>query len=429
MNQFRAMVLLVASSLAAACTSAPPATLPASSSPATIAPGLTTVAVPTPSIVPTDVPHLLAGAPRLLAWKFAAGVPTGSAVTVFALGLPASGTALVEIDRATIPLDDPTSKIETVSMSGESSGDVLVSLNVISADGQSSGEHTFRWLPGTDPHRSPELDSFWAGGQSSPDGRFWVEMAYVAMPSPSGQPYVVQSTSAHVLDTSSGTTADYVLPLGPWDPALSDSGLAAPWSDATHMLIEKCEANASEALRECAGKTPSFRSLDVTDGTTAPVSYPTGPRTLSRLRSLWTDDGYQFFEAGLGYLQPPVLSLKLLPYPVGSSGSRGIEGLPTEAIVGRDLFVQVEDRIFRITDPVGRARNGRLTTAPELMLDNVANPQTLTSGHYAADLTGGVYVILANAVAILGRPGTYPFAFEPFQVTWWRVAGAALPHG
>jgi hypothetical protein len=70
-----------------------------------------------------------------------------------------------------------------------------------------------------------------------------------------------------------------------------------------------------------------------------------------------------------------------------------------------------------------------LTTAPELVLDKVANPQTLTSGHYTADLTGGVYVILANAVAILGRPGTYPFAFEPFRVTWWPVAGAAVPHG
>jgi hypothetical protein len=388
-----------------------------------------TVAVPTPSNLPTNAPQLLAGAPRLLAWKFAAGVPTGSAVTVFALGLPASGTALVELGRATIPVGDATSRIETVSMTGEQRGDVVVSLNVIAADDQSSGEHTFRWLPGTDPHRSPELDSFWAGGQSSPDGRFWVEMAYTAMPGPSGDAYAFQST-AHVLDTSSGTTADYTLPPGPWDPALNDSGFAAPWQDATHLLIESCEGNASgDALRECVGKTPSFRNLDVTDGTTVPVAYPTGPRTLSRLRSLWTDDGYEFFEAGLGYLQPSVLSLKLVPLPVGSSGSRGIEGLPTDVIVGRDLFVQVEDRILRVTDPIGRAKNGRLTTAPELMLDKVANPQPLTSGHYAADLTGGVYVILANAVAMLGRPGTYPFAFEPFQVTWWRVAGAAVPHG
>jgi hypothetical protein len=427
MNDFRALALLMISSLLTACTTATPATPPASLDLGTLPPTSPTVAVPTATITPTDAPELLAGAPRLLAWEFAAGVPTGSAVTVFALGLPASGTALVELGRATIPVGDATSRIETVSMVGQGRGDVLVSLNVIPADGQSSSERTFRWLPGTEPHRSPELDSFWAGGQSSPDGRFWVEMAYAtSKPGPSGQPYVVQSTSAHVLDTSSGTTADYALQPGPWDPALYDAGLAAPWPDATHVLIETCEVNA---LRECVGKTPSFRSLDVTDGRTAPAAYPTGPRTLSRLRSLRTEDGYEFFEAGLGVLQAPVLSVKLMPLPVGSSGSTGIEGLATDVIVGRDLFIQVEDRIFRVTDPVGRAGNGRLTTAPELVLDKVANPQTLTSGHYAADLNGGAYVILSSEVAIVGHPGTYPFAFEPFQVSWWRIPGAAVPHG
>jgi hypothetical protein len=217
---------------------------------------------------------------------------------------------------------------------------------------------------------------------------------------------------------------------GPWDPALADSGLVAPWPDAIHLLNDTCEANDSgDAVRQCVGKTPTFRMLDVTDGSTVPASYPTGPRTLSRLRSSGTEDGYQFVEAGLGVQQAPVLSLKLVPLPVGSSGSTGIEGLATEVIVGRDLFIQVEDRIFRVTDPVRRASNGRLTTAPELVLDNVANPQTLTSGHYAADLKGGVYVILSSEVAILGQPATYPFAFEPFQVSWWRIPGAAVPHG
>jgi len=425
MNPARTLPMLLLSGLMAACIAAPPPTV----APATNEPAFPTNA-PTSTVHPTGLPELLAGAPRLLAWKFASDVPTGSAVTVFALGLPASGTALVELGRVTIPVGDATSRIETVSMAGQGHGDVLISLNVIQADGQSSSERTFRWLPGTEPRRSPELDSFWAGGRSSPDGRFWVEMAYVALPGPSGQPYVVQSTSAHVLDTNTGTTADYSLPLGPWDPALNDSGLAAPWPDATHMLIETCEVNASgDALRECVGKTPTFRSLDVTAGTTTPVSYPTGPRTLSRLRSLRTEDGYQFVEAGLGVQQAPVLSLTLVPLPVGSSGSTGIEGLATDVILGRDLFIQVEDRIFRVTDPVGRARNGRLTTAPELVLDKVANPQTLTSGDYAADLNDGTYVILASDVAILGQPGTYPFAFEPYQVSWWSVPGAAVPHG
>ena len=70
-----------------------------------------------------------------------------------------------------------------------------------------------------------------------------------------------------------------------------------------------------------------------------------------------------------------------------------------------------------------------MTTVPELVLDKVANPETLTSERYAADLAGGVYVILSNGAVILGRPGIYPFTFKSFQVTWWPVAGAAVPHG
>ena len=111
-----------------------------------------------------------------------------------------------------------------------------------------------------------------------------------------------------------------------------------------------------------------------------------------------------------------MLSLKLAPLPIGSSGSEG--GTATEVIVGRDLFVQVEDRIFRVSDPIGRANDGKLTTVPELVLDKVANPETLTSGRYAADLAGGVYVI-SNGAVILGRPGIYPFTFKSFQANWW----------
>ena len=277
MNRARVLSVLMTSSLLAACIASPPATLTsATRAPATAGPARPTDAT-TPSVAPSEAPELLGGAPRLLAWEFSSGVPMGSAVTVFALGLPASGTTLVDLGRATIPLDDPTASIETVSMSGVGATDILVSLNVIPADGQSSSERAFRWRPGAEPRRSPELDSFLAGGQSSPDGRFWVEMAYAAMPKPSGQPYDVRSTSAHVLDTSSGTTSDYALSPGPWDPALNDSGLAAPWPDATHMLIETCEVNASgDALRQCVGKTPSFRNLDVTDGSTVPGDLPDG---------------------------------------------------------------------------------------------------------------------------------------------------------
>jgi hypothetical protein len=421
-------VLMSFGLVAAACTASPPATIaPATLAPATTGPASPTD-IPTATVAPTGAPELLAGAPRVLAWEFADSLPQGSAVTVFALGLPALGMTLVDLGRATIRLDDPTSTIETVAMSGEGSGDVLVSLSLIPANGQSSSDRTFRWRPGAEPRRSPELDSFVAGGLSSPDGRYFVELAYTGTPGVPGAPYTVRSTTAHVLDTQTGVTADYTLDPGPWDPAFADSGLAADWPDATHLLTETCEANASgDALRQCVGKTPSFRTLDVTDGGTVQVAYPTGPRTLSRLRPIATEDGYQFFEAGLGADHAPVLSLKLAPLPMGSSGSQG--GSPTEVIVGRDLFVQVEDRIFRVSDPVGRARNGTLTTAPELVRDKVANPETLTSERYAADLSRGAYVILSNGVAILGRPETYPFAFQSFRVSWWRVLGAAVPHG
>jgi len=205
-------------------------------------------------------------------------------------------------------------------------------------------------------------------------------------------------------------------------------GLRTSFVRRPPTLIETCEVNASgDALSECVGKTPSFRTLDVTDGSTVAAAYPTGPRTLSRLRSLWTENGFQFFEAGLGDLQAPVLIVDLVPLPAGFSGSEGRS--PTEVIVGQDLFIQVEDRIFRVSDPVGRARNGILKTAPELVLDKTADPETLTSGHYAADLTGGVYVILSSRVVVLGRPGMYPFAYQSFRVSWWPVPGAFVPHG
>jgi hypothetical protein len=347
---------------------------------------------------------------------------------VFALALPASGTTLVELGRATIPLDDPTASIETVSMSGLGATDILVSLNVVPADAQSSSERAFRWRPGAEPRRSPELDSFLAGGLWSPDGRYVVRLAYHGPPAVAGAPYVVRSTTAHVLDTQTGMTADYTLDPGPWDPAFADSGLAADWPDATHLRIETCELNASgDALHQCVGKTPSFRLLDVTAGSTVPATYPTGPRTLARLRPLGTEDGYQFFEAGLGAQRAPVLSAKLVPLPAGSSGSQG--GTATEVIVGRDLFVQVEDRIFRVSDPLGRANDGKLTTVPELVLDKVANPEPLTPWRYAADLAAGVYVILSTGVVIIGRPAIYPFTFKSFQMTWWPVAGAGVPHG
>jgi hypothetical protein len=428
MNRARVLSVLITSSLLAACIAAPPATLTSATlEPATAGPARPTDAT-TPTVAPSEAQELLGGAPRLLAWEFSSGVPTGSAVTVFALGLPASGTTLVELGRATIPLDDPTASIETVSMSGVGATDILVSLNVIPADGQSSSERTFRWRPGAEPRRSPELDTFLAGGLSSPDGRYFVELMYQATPGVAGSPYMVRSTMAHVLDTQTGMTADYTIEPGPWDAALADSGLVAPWRDGSHLLIETCEVNASgDALHQCVGKTPSFRTLDVADGSTVPATYPTGPRTLARLRPQGTEDGYQFFEAGLGAQQVPVLSAKLVPLPAGSSGSEG--GTATEVIVGRDLFVQVEDRIFRVSDPVGRANDGKLTTVPELVLDKVANPETLTPDRYAADLAGGVYVILSNGAVILGRPGSYPFTFKSFQVTWWPVAGAAAPHG